>query len=61
MSIKNMKSCPKCNSTNLKKHSAFARRKGEGMKFQTQSNQMVNYQCLDCENTWEIKFSEDSD
>ena len=51
--------CPKCNSANIKKTGPFAREIKEGMPPQNQGDQMVNYYCNDCHNSWEIKFGED--
>jgi len=56
-----MKNCQKCNSENIKKYPIAARRKSEGGKFEilSDSNMMVSYHCLDCNNDWQVKFNED--
>ena len=54
-----MKNCPKCNSENIKKTGPFARKIQDGKEPEKQSEQMVNYFCLDCGNAVPIKFGED--
>ncbi len=55
-----MKNCPKCNSENIKKTGPFAREVKDG-KREEQTEQMVNYSCLDCGKTESIKFNEDKE
>jgi len=54
-----MKNCQKCNSENIKKTDPFARKIQDGKEPEKQSEQMVNYFCLDCGNAVPIKFGED--
>lgn len=55
-----MINCPKCNSENIKRTGPFNREKLEGQRHQSQGEQMLNYRCLNCENEWQVKFSEES-
>lgn len=45
-----MTNCPKCDSNKIKKTGPFARRKGEGQKYQNQPED-VHYVCLGCKHT----------
>lgn len=55
-----MRNCLKCNSENIKKIGPFAREVKDGQQPQILSDQMVNYRCEDCNNEWQVKFSEDN-
>lgn len=56
-----MKNCPKCNSENIKKTGPFARKIQNGREPEKQSEQMVNYSCLDCGDTVSPMFGEDKE
>jgi len=56
-----MKNCQKCNSENIKKTGPFARKIQDGKEPEKQSEQMVNYSCLDCGNVMSVKFNEDKE
>ena len=56
-----MKNCPKCNSENINKTGPFAQKIQDGKEPEKQSEQVVNYSCLDCGNIVPIKFSEDKE
>ena len=56
-----MKNCQKCNSENIKKTDPFARKIQDGKEPEKQSEQMVNYSCLDCGNVMSVKFNEDKE
>ena len=53
-----MKNCSKCNSESIKKTGPFAREIQDRKEPEKQSEQMVNYSCLDCGDAVSVKFSE---
>lgn len=52
-----MKKCPKCNSDKIKKTGHFLR-EIKNREWQKQSEQTINYSCLDCGNVKSAKISE---